>query len=117
MPIMVIVIVYIYLMYLSNNKVVAAVCHGAFAITNCCKSDGKTPLVKGLEFTALSNQEEVVVSGWWFEKYDIIPSNLVYNTSQRLNYLTWEVNIKNQRKTGHPYFVSLMTCGTKSCII
>jgi hypothetical protein len=68
----------------------------------------QTPSVKGLEFTALSNQEEAVVSGRWFEKFDIIPSNLVYNTSQRLNYLTWEVNIKNQRKNGHPYFVSLM---------
>merc|ERR1712232_766620 len=45
----------------SAGKIVAVVCHGPIALTECFKADGTTPLVKGLTVTGFSNTEEAAV--------------------------------------------------------
>jgi putative intracellular protease/amidase len=42
------------------GKIVATVCHGPIALTQCTKSDG-TPLVQGLTVTGFADSEEVAV--------------------------------------------------------
>eukprot|EP00933_Yihiella_yeosuensis_P032043 TRINITY_DN25630_c0_g1_i1.p1 TRINITY_DN25630_c0_g1~~TRINITY_DN25630_c0_g1_i1.p1 ORF type:complete len:241 (-),score=21.65 TRINITY_DN25630_c0_g1_i1:388-1110(-) len=44
--------------FYAKGKVVAADCHGPVALAQCFQADGTTPLVKGLEVTAFTNDEE-----------------------------------------------------------
>lgn len=48
-------------MHSSDEKVVAAVCHGPTALVDCVKPDGTTPLVQGRRVAAFTDAEEVAV--------------------------------------------------------
>ena len=45
----------------TSDKVIAAVCHGVLALTDCTLEDGTTPLIKGKKVTGFSNSEEEAV--------------------------------------------------------
>uniref|UniRef100_A0A7S3L657 DJ-1/PfpI domain-containing protein n=1 Tax=Amphora coffeiformis TaxID=265554 RepID=A0A7S3L657_9STRA len=45
-----------------KGKIVAADCHGPIALAECCKADGKTPLVQGMTVTGFTDSEENAVA-------------------------------------------------------